>query len=292
MQLINKNQRQLRFKFFILLFLLLTIIGCNNQEYPIEIKDGYTSIVLGLSSISEFLSTYDLISDLISSNELISSDNPPSLPLGTRFLAVDTSLIDGDGYEFLIDFGELGNLPLGTLCKDFKYRAGALHVYLDQNYLNTSEMTIVLSSDHPFYSGDGKEMTQLEGRIVLKQDSQKNMIVTGDDIQITNTQGHIELSTDIIIHERETGSTNQSSKIITINGSMQLTNDVEIQDYTIVSPLLKKSDNSCIRHILSGNIAINPFIENMVIDFDPYSDSGCDNLISLTVNGKRTFLNY
>lgn len=271
---------------------MLTILGCNNQEYPIEIKDGYTSTVLGLSSISEFLSTYDLISDLISSNELFSSDNPPSLPLGTRFLAVDTSLIDGDGYEFLIDFGELGNLPLGTLCKDFKYRAGVLHVYLDQNYLNTSEMTIVLSSDHPFYSGDGKEMTQLEGRIVLKQDSQKNMIVTGDDIQITNTKGHIELSTDIIIHERETGSTNQSSKIITINGNMQLKNDGEIQDYTIVSPLLKKSDNFCIRHILSGHIAINPFIENMVIDFDPYSDSGCDNLISLTVNGKRTFLNY
>ena len=172
----------------ILIFLSFTLIlGCNNDDV-IEIRDNHKSTENCISLVSEFLSTFDIIKDVFTSENIFNPDRLTVLPIGAELVYLDTTFFDGDGMDVLIRFGDLGTSPHGLLCKDNKYRSGAILLSLDQDYLlDNSTLKILLSPDEPFYSGDGDHMTKLIGGIKFQSIGNNRINIKCNDFKFINS---------------------------------------------------------------------------------------------------------
>ena len=278
----------------ILIFLSFTLIlGCNNDDV-IEIRDNHKSTENCISLVSEFLSTFDIIKDVVTSENIFNPDRLTVLPIGAELVYLDTTFFDGDGMDVLIRFGDLGTSPHGLLCKDNKYRSGAILLSLDQDYLlYNSTLKISLSPDEPFYSGDGDHMTKLIGGIKFQRIGNNRINIKCNDFKFINSEVDILMGADLDIIEVKSSSLNESDHIC-VGGNVGLKSGLESATFTITSPLQKKSDYDCLRFISNGQIQVNKSstISDIIVDFDPHQDLGCDRLITITTNGKRVFTHY
>jgi hypothetical protein len=217
------------------------------------------------------------------------------LPLGAEIDYADTTFADGDGLEVLLKFGDLGTSPFGLLCKDNKYRAGTILLYLDQDYLiDNSTLKISLLNDEPFFSGDGENMTQLVGDIKFKRLNADRISIKCDNFKLENSAADISMNADLDIVEVKASSASESGDHICVGGNIGLSNDHEMATFTITSPLQKQSDYDCVRFISNGQLQVekSSTISDIKVDFDPNQDQGCDKLIVITTNGKRVFTHY
>ena len=270
------------------------LFGCTKNDI-VEITDDHKSTETNISVVSEFLSTFDIIKDVITSENIFNPDKLTVLPLGAEIVYADTTFTDGDGLDVLLKFGDLGSSPFGLLCKDKKYRAGTILLSLDQDYLiDNSTLKISLSKDEPFFSGDGEEMTQLVGDIKFKRLNSERISVKCNDFKLENSVADILMNADLDIVEVIEPSTSEIGDHICVAGNIGLSNGHETATFTITSPLQKQSDYDCLRFISNGQLQVekSSTISDITVDFDPNQDQGCDWLIVISTNGKRVFTHY
>jgi len=282
------------FKNILVCLSLTLILGCNNDDV-IEIRDNHKSTETCISLVSEFLSTFDIIKDVVTSENIFNPDKLTVLPIGVELVYLDTTFFDGDGMDVLIRFGDLGTSPHGLLCKDNKYRSGAILLSLDQDYLlDNSTLKILLSTDEPFYSGDGEHMTKLTGGIKFQRIDTDRIKVKCNEFKLVNTEADISMSADLDIIEVKSSTLDELEDHICVRGDIELKSGLESATFTITSPLQKQADYDCLRFISTGQIQVDKSstISDIMVDFDPHQDLGCDRLITITTNGKRVFTHY
>ena len=282
------------FKKILVCLSLTLILGCNNDDV-IEIRDNHKSTETCISLVSEFLSTFDIIKDVVTSENIFNPDKLTVLPIGVELVYLDTTFFDGDGMDVLIRFGDLGTSPHGLLCKDNKYRSGAILLSLDQDYLlDNSTLKILLSTDEPFYSGDGEHMTKLTGGIKFQRIDTDRIKVKCNEFKLVNTEADISMSADLDIIEVKSSTLDELEDHICVRGDIELKSGLESATFTITSPLQKQADYDCLRFISTGQIQVDKSstISDIMVDFDPHQDLGCDRLITITTNGKRVFTHY
>ena len=288
------NLKRLSYKSKLIFISLLLVFGCNNDDV-IEIRDNHKSTETCISLVSEFLSTFDIVKDVITSEQIFNPEHLSVLPVDAEIVYEDTTFTDGDGMDILIKFGELGSTPHGLLCRDNKYRSGSILLSLDQDYfLNNSTLKITLSAEDPFYSGNGEDMTQLIGGINFQRLGTDHVNVKCNEFKLVNSYADMSMNTDLDIIEIKSNSSINSSDHICVGGNIELSDGNESAIFTIISPLQKQSDYDCLRFISNGQIRVDKSstISEIVVDFDPHHDLGCDQLISITTNGKRIFTHY
>jgi len=282
------------FKNILVCLSLTLILGCNNDDV-IEIRDNHKSTETCISLVSEFLSTFDIIKDVVTSENIFNPDKLTVLPIGVELVYLDTTFFDGDGMDVLIRFGDLGTSPHGLLCKDNKYRSGAILLSLDQDYLlDNSTLKILLSTDEPFYSGDGEHMTKLTVGIKFQRIDTDRIKVKCNEFKLVNTEADISMSADLDIIEVKSSTLDELEDHICVRGDIELKSGLESATFTITSPLQKQADYDCLRFISTGQIQVDKSstISDIMVDFDPHQDLGCDRLITITTNGKRVFTHY
>ncbi len=277
-----------------LLYGLLFFVGCR-EEPIIEVSETHAGTEQSLQVFSELLSTYDIIEDFVSSNDLLFKKEESLLPSGVVIKIIDDDFLDGDGVEVVLDFGELGDEPHGLLCKDKKYRAGTIRILSDKPYSSPgAKISLIFSKEDPFYSGAGDKMILIQGEMYVERVGDQSITMQCSALKFQDGDEEISLITNLAfekIHEAGLGILDDE---IAISGELLLKKETGEVMLTSVSPLKKKYTLDCAQHIIAGKLDLNQStsMSKISVDFDPTGDQLCDNKVVITVNGKALLYEY
>jgi len=277
-----------------LLLFIVGLFGCG--EIPIvEVPETNETIYTSVHSLSEVLSTFDVIQDLALNPDIFNGNHNSLLPSTVLVLFSDTSFTDGDGMDFILDFGDLGLEPHGVLCKDQKYRAGKIALHLSKPYnANDAKLSVNFVEESPYYTGDGEHMSKFEGGLSLTRVSDIEVLMHCANLKFTDDDVVNSIETMMSIVDVETGGKGLIDNILGFDGAMTISDGNSSTTLSTNTPLQKKYTLECAKHIVKGELDVNSSksISEVHIDFDPDRDEACDNRIKLTVNGKSIYYDY
>ena len=169
LQLVLDKTKNPMYRLFIPVLLLLCLHACKEQF--VEVQEDFHSVEDNVKAQVQCYATFDVVSDLISTEKLYTNEGSTLLPFGSKLSFVDSSYDDGDGIEVFLDFGELGReAPHGILCPDGLYRSGKLRVSIEGNFLSREKNILVDFPDSSaFFTGDGENMTAFAGSMKITQ---------------------------------------------------------------------------------------------------------------------------
>ncbi|MBN3035687.1 MAG: hypothetical protein JW861_08880 [Bacteroidales bacterium] len=294
------------FRVFLMISLVASLIsGCKKDEKE-ELEEAVESIQSAEDNAmveTEFSALFDFAGDVAEMGGAAKSSPSMTeveytvLPSGALVVFTDSLWNDGDGLEFYIDFGELGNTPpRGLLCKDGRYRAGRVDATLSDHFYNTgSVLTITVPLANNYYVGDGTNMAHVSGTktVTRTDDSTFHVVVTG--AQATGQSGTILWSADRYTSRTYDAGPGIWGDEFTFWGTAEGTNinGVGFTATVIESdPLIKKLQLGCATTFVAGVVTIqNNNGGTLILDYDPYNDQACDKVAQVTVNGvSRIFM--
>lgn len=271
------------------------LIGCTNTDDYVEIAETSEPHHSTLTILSEVVSSMDIIEDLATSDPFFFKKSDLFLPDAVDVVYLDNTYDDGDGLEVELNFGELGTMPHGILCKDGKYRAGVLKLKLNKPFhKKEAELEIEFDDDEPFYTGDGEHMVQFVGDIELERAEKEGLVVIAKKLQVAEGQNSHTIECELVINKVQDVGIGLFNDVNEIKGELTLHGENRTIEVEIVTPLKKKYLNECAKHIVSGTLDVyhSNSASDIHIDFDPYENEACDNDISVTVNGKTVIETY
>lgn len=281
---------------YILLGLSLFWGACDSQDF-VEVKESTEPVEMFLRTVTEFYSTFDVLDDFISTEELLGKKDERLLPNSVQFVVTDSSFTDGDGISAYLDFGDLGaQAPYGVLCKDNKYRAGRIYFMLNLPYsYPLAQLNIIFDSDKAFHSGDGTDMMKFEGDFTIGKFGPHSIILKSSPLKLTDPTGHtVDLLCNNVVEKYVDNSRGVMNDEIGVKGDFTL-KDGSVTYVGEVSEALRKNYTpSCISNFISGVFTFESSNSHSEIeaDFDPFDNQECDNLVSVTINNKRSILTY
>lgn len=280
---------------FLMLFVLIS--GCQKDEKE-EVIESIQSAEDNAMVETEFSALYESAGDVA---DLASSDSDYKsaseieytvLPSGALVVFTDSLWNDGDGIEFYIDYGGLGDTPpKGLLCKDGRYRAGRIDASLSKRFFEiNSVLTISVPMENYYYVGNGTDMAQVSGiKTVTRTDTTTRHIVVAN-AKATNAGGTIYWNADRYTTRIFDAGPGLWGDEFTLYGTAQGTNINGVgftATVTAENPLVKKLELGCASTFVSGVVTIqNQNGGTLVLDYDPYNDQACDKVAEVTVNGK------
>ena len=286
--------RRLSFKGLLLSIVLL--IGCVDADPIVEIPVTNKDTRASLTILSEVISSFDIVQDVVSSSDFFLKKYESLLPNGVVFIPIDSSYTDGDGVELLLDFGELGEMPHGLLCKDEKYRAGLIKFSLNRPYNETDAvLTIDYPTENPFYSGDGSIMSKFNGKLKLSRISDDEVKLSCSNLNITREDVIHNVVSNLSIRSIKDIGIGLVNDELSYSGEITVSTDNSHIDFETTEPLLKFYTLDCAKHIVKGKLDVKSSATKELItevDFDPYMDSACDNEVSITSGGKSVIFKY
>lgn len=240
---------------------------------------------------TEYAQIYEAVSDYASNDTLTRKTDDYLLPSGAVVTFTDTTFNDGDGVDFLIDYGPLnhGGNYKGILCKDDRYRAGVVHVGLTDRWSNIPcELTIAISAADNYYVGNGTKMYKITGTKVVNRTSDSSYTVTVTDASLQRENGIAYWSANRTITRTYDAGQGWLDDEYTISGSATGTNanGVNFTAQT-VTPLVKKLSIGCLSTFVAGELVLtNANGKVLSIDYDVYGNQECDKTVNVTYNGK------
>lgn len=243
---------------------------------------------------TEFSALFDLLDDVSATDPKLGKTGT-ILPSGATLTYLDTSWIDGDGKEFLIDFGSLGTVnPKGMLCKDGKYRAGKVRITLSNPFVEVgSILDVQLSENDQYYSGDGEKMTQLSGNFTIIRTGQETLrmeVVNG----VAKTSDDREIQWTLVnrtIQRLKDAGPGVWGDHFKIEGEASgIGRNGDEFTASITEPLIKKMEAGCASAFVKGRltISINNGAKIIKVNYDPFNDEACDRVAEADINGKKT----
>lgn len=282
--------------FFTLLIVCGALLwGCDEEPPVIEIPVNSEQSEHSLEVLSELISTFDVVQDVVTRSDLFHKKDDSFLPSTAVVYPIDTSFRDGDGVGVMIDFGDLGEAPHGVLCKDHKYRAGKIWISLNRPYNeNDARLSIVFDENDPFYTGDGDIMGKQVGSITVTRASDHELLLQASELNFTMNDMTSYLSTSLSITHLEENGDGMIADKVAFSGNLSVKQGVDTVNLSSVSPLIKTYTLECAKHIVKGKLAaeISSNASQIEIDFDPFEDKACDNKYRLTINGKSVIQEY
>lgn len=191
-----------------------------------------------------------------------------------------TRTYDAATRTLTLDFG-----PTNCLCADGRYRRGQLTAVFSGPYRQAGAVVTINRSN--YFVNDNQH---LGTRVIT------NLGAGSFDLDVQNAS---------IIFANNGGTTAWSSQrrytrtagfgtptilddAYSITGALTGTNRRSVTyTATIKSPLLKKFALGCARHFVAGTIEVtNSKTQTMLIDYDPSGTAACDNVATVTINGR------
>ena len=293
LQLLTDTMKNPVYRLIIPILLLLSLHAC--KEPLVEVQEDFHSVEDNIKAEVQCYATFDVVSDLISTEKLYTNEGSTLLPFGSTLSFIDSSYDDGDGIEVFLDFGELGSqAPHGILCPDGLYRSGRLRVSIEGNFL-AREKTILV--DFPessgFHTGDGEQMTAFVGSMKIMQKGLGKHNVKVDQIEVKDASGNLTWSCDHLIEVTHDAGEGQYGDTYEVSGTSTGTNRNGVAYSCSIDANLEKTlEKGCAETFKRGQLSISETerSKNMRVDYDPYGDGACDNAILVDINGKRTIL--
>lgn len=281
--------------FIAVITLVVFLFGGCAEEPVIEIKESNESTLTSLETLSELISTFDVLDDLASSHDAFKKKENELLPSDAIITYNDVLFIDGTGVDFEIDFGSLGAEPSGLLCKDGKYRAGKILVKITRPYSEIGTvMTIEFPRDKPFYSGDGSTMERFVGTVKLKREDDDKITLTTESLKSGKLGEESNVFANLLITKEVDNGIGILNDVVLFGGNLKIENDTRSVELTSIAPLKKLYSLICAKNIVAGELSVklSESISDIYIDFDPDKNEACDNKIALSINGKSVIYNY
>jgi len=277
------------------IFLLLCFLGTSTvffvsceriystPEENIELPKKVASITEAILSITEMVehinstnSTQDIQKNVFNALEK---------EIGCSLNILDSITTDGDGYEYTAEFTGLKSRF------DRKRRIGKFTVSLSKNYREIGASSIVsVAPNDPF-------------QILSLDDSLTNVF---GDISFTRTnlnQVKIEYSHLSVIQNKKNYSVDGNYTMswtsgaetdgliwdevkISGNGNFLIDNTEE-SNWDIILPLEKNYEYGCSENLIKGILEINRVGERFKVDFDPFENKSCNNIVKIYYAGKE-----
>lgn len=279
---------------------LLTAI--NACKVSSDVKDNITSAQDFSSAETQFAGAFDISDDINQSDGKIKKGSSTILPSGAIFTWVDSLYSDGNGIEYILDFGTVGStVPYGMVCKDGKYRAGKLRIKVSAPYLQIGTEVKVIASDpdngDAYYSGDGTNMVRVEGTLSVTRTADQELTVNITDGVVYKELDKMVPGKSAKFHgtkviKRTAGASTPGllGDEYDVTGNGGGTN-MEGDDYTwtINTPLHKKIELGCAKTFVTGVIEIKNVTAStsLKVDFDAYKNGACDNVAKAIIGGKE-----
>lgn len=253
-----------------------------------EVDENFQSAEDNAQIETEYSHIYDVVADYASTDSRTGKTDDYILPSGAVVTFTDTTFNDGDGVDFMIDYGPLNHTgsTKGLLCKDGRYRAGKIHVGLSARWSDIPcTITIAISSADEYYSGNGSKMYMITGTKVVERTSDTTFTITITDATLQRDNGMVSWSANrevTLTHDAGLGWLNDE---YTVTGSASGTdaNGVEFTGQ-IITPLVKKLSLDCMRTFIAGEVTVTN--SNGKVFSINYGDLSCDNTVTITYNGK------
>lgn len=272
----------------------MSIVGCKDDNL-LEVPINSEPTEVSLSLLTEVLSTFDIVSDLSSSNVLFVKKDQSLLPNGLVINYIDTTFQDGNGLKIELDFGDLGEEPHGQLCKDNKYRAGKMMITVNRPMSQLdAQLEVSFSDEFPYYTGNGKKMTKLVGQMALLRKSETEITFTIKELKTSLEEEKHTIAANFSVQTLQDGGLGIVNDELSFSGTIGVSNSTSTLLFSTSSPLIKNYALPCAKYILAGDlITVLPETNSiMEVDFDPDLDRACDTKVALIVNGKRVIYTY
>ncbi len=273
--------------------LMLVFSGCGERTM-FEITENNESVESSLVVMSEIISTFDIIEDLATSHELMNVSDESFLTSEVKIEFLDTVFTDGDGLEVILHFGELGSTPQGVLCKDGKYRAGDIKLMLSNPYqVDGAELSIIFPENAHFYSGDGQQMVEFIGEIKLERDLE-DVICMAKALDTYFNNEYNQVDAELFIKTVADNGVGLQNDVLSFEGEVELSGSASTTLLHTSSPLKKNYTSNCTKNVVEGELFADftSTESEVFVDFDPFDDQACDNVVAITINGKTVIHSY
>jgi hypothetical protein len=191
-----------------------------------------------------------------------------------------TRTYDAASRTLTLDFG-----PTNCLCPDGRYRRGQLTAVFTGPYRQAGAVVTINRTN--YFVNDNQHLgtrviTNLgEGSFDLSVQNASIIFANGGGTSSWSSQRRYTRTAGF-------GTTTIFDDAYSITGSLTGTNRRNVTyTATIQSPLIKKFAVGCARHFVAGTIELtNTNSKAMLINYDPSGTAACDNIASVTVNGR------
>jgi hypothetical protein len=240
---------------------------------------------------TEYAQIYDVVADYASSDPRTGKNEDLILPSGAVVTFADTTFDDGDGIEFTLDYGPLdhGTSYKGILCGDGRYRAGRIHVGMNNRW-NTFPvvLNVTISTADEYYVGNGTKMYKVSGNKTIQRDNATSyrVIVTNATMQRDN--GTISWDSDRSITRTHDAGPGWYNDEYEISGSASGTN-ANGGSFIVATlhPLKKKLTLGCLSTFVKGELTLtNGNGKVLNINYDTFNNEACDKTVTVTYNGQ------
>ncbi len=273
------------------IFLLIAATSFLLSSCKKEIEESIQSAEDNAQIETEYSHIYDVVADYASTDSRTGKTEDYLLPNGAVVTFSDSTFDDGDGVDFIIDYGPLnhGGTTKGLACKDGRYRAGKIHVGMSSHWSDIPcTLTIAISAADEYYAGNGSKMYKVTGTKVVERTSDTSYTTTVTDATLQRDNGIVSWSANkniTLTHDAGTGWLNDEYTV-TGNASGTNANGVGFTVQTL-TPLVKKLSIECMRTFIAGELTItNTNGKVLSINYDSFGDQACDNTVTVTYNGK------
>jgi hypothetical protein len=260
---------------------LLLTAGCKRTDAS-SVADDVTSAEDQGQGDEENASTADLV-EAASPQDATDSNSPAvaeAAELRSLTASCFTRAYDAKTRTLTLDFG-----PTNCLCADGRYRRGQLTAVFSGPYRQAGAVVTINRTN--YFVNDNQH---LGTRVITSLGAGSfDLSVQNASIIFANNGGTTAWSSQ----RRYTRTAGFGTRTIlddaySITGSLTGTNRRQVTyTATIQSPLIKKFTLGCARHFIAGTIEItNSKSSAMLLNYDPSGTAACDNIASVTINGR------
>ena len=261
---------------------LLFTTSCGKRDADQVAPDDVTSAEDHGGGDEETALSTDLVSAAAPQNETLAGSpavaSPAELARLTGTCATRTYV--ADARTLTIDFG-----PTNCLCPDGRYRRGKIVVVFTGVDLRRHSGAIVTRVDY-FVNDNQHTATRIFAD--LGNGSFSVSVPQASIIFANNGGTHAWTAQRTFTRTAGFGTPQISDDEYRITGSASGTNRPNVRyTATIGQPLVKRFTVGCFRHFAAGTVNIsNSNGKTLLLNYDPTGTSACDNIASVTVNGR------
>ncbi|HLP22119.1 MAG TPA: hypothetical protein VK174_17515, partial [Chitinophagales bacterium] len=201
---------------------ILSLTSCKK-----ELAENIQSAQDNAAIETEYAQIYDVVADYASTDQRTGKTDDMILPSGAVVTFADTTFTDGDGIEFTIDYGPLdhGTNYKGIACGDGRYRAGKIHVGMNNRWNNFPvTLNVTISTADDYYVGNGTKMYKLSGNKTIQRDNATSYRVVVTNATLQRDNGTISWDSDRSITRTYDAGPGWYNDVYELSGSASGTN--------------------------------------------------------------------
>lgn len=290
----RNNTKQYNFPFLMVVFLFV-ISSCKNSEKDnLPFTETATDIV---RAQFDFLSLFEIADDFITQPDLFSGGNKNILTPQTEIVFIDDTFFDGDGVEYLLDFGPVSSNGLvGIKGNDGLYRAGKLKITLSDYYhLVGAVVTVEPYDNGTFLIGNGKQMSALQFKLSYRKTGTTSFVMDLLNGSCKYEKGNVKLTGSWTLtktNDPEPGFMRDEYTIsANANGNGR---NGQVFEYSTLQDMSRVVNQHCSGLYTTGklNLKIETNKSTCMVDFDPFNNKACDNTFKAIINNNEFFLTH